>query len=219
MISSISPPLYLGFSVAMACLYGVVFSWRIAGSGRLIGKGLAMLGLIFMAISAQAPTTLQLALIFAIVGDLLIVFGWTVTRFRLLHSCLAAYAAAYTLIIANFIDIGLAPGWAALVGVPIIGGTLVFYGREIFTVSVVTLGYATLVLVMAIVAMMLPEPYLAAKVGAWFILFSGLVFGVELFRIPPQALNRRMITSPTIWFTYYGGLVLIVLNVLAAGRG
>ncbi|MBB5516242.1 hypothetical protein FHS89_002268 [Rubricella aquisinus] len=209
----LSPASLLAAALISSVIYGVGFSWRVEGRARAWVKLAAMGCLILYAIAAGMPWLLVLALVCATVGDVLVVSGWNVPQERLLHTSLAAYMGCYLLQMFMFFmtgaqfDADFAITFALALSILVMG--LVAFGKDMLSVSVVTIFYGLLVVLIVSTAYTLPDAFWRAKLGTALFFAAGLLYGIELFRIGAHD-PKRYLVSPAIWFTYIAGHLLVL---------
>ena len=92
-------------------------------------------------------------------------------------------------------------------------GFLIWMGPKLGWMALGVVPYAIAITGMACMAMWMPWAGWPAIVGAISFLVSDFVLAAELFRLPPDAPQRR-ITAPVVWWTYVAAQVLIVWGVV-----
>lgn len=212
-----APNIVFSTALLLSAVYGFGYSWRIAGSMRLVTKMAAMFVLALFGLVADVPVLLVAAILAASVGDFLIVYGWNWTRSRLLNTCAAAFLACYVIQMGVFFTVGASVnqefGMVFALALSVMAMGLVVFGKELMQVPVVTIFHGVVVVLIFTTAYTLPPAYWMAQLGTAMFFISGLLLGYEMFRLKATD-TLHYIVSPAIWFTYFAGHVFIVMTFL-----
>ena len=207
---------WLGTGAAAA--YGVFFLNRPPSLLRALVKTLFMGAFTAALIAAHAPFPLVAAIAASACGDFFLAFGkkW-VLPFGIL-----SFLIAQLLYLVIFIGVWLISGdnsplWpryiamGAVIAAAI--GFLVWMAPKLGWMAVAVVPYAVAITAMGAAATWLPWTGWPAMLGAVSFLVSDFVLAAELFRLPADALARR-VTAPIVWWTYAAAQVLIVWGVI-----
>jgi len=211
-----------GLGVACAAAYGLNFLDKPPSLLRALVKT-AFLGFVTAAfVVAGARTELILALALCAAGDFFLAFDkkW-ILPFGILAFLLAQLL--YTLIF--FALWMLAPDGSPLwprylmMGLIVLTtlGFLIWMGPKLGWMALGVVPYAIASTAMACMAMWLPWAGWPAMLGALSFVVSDFVLSAELFRLTPDAPQRR-ITAPVVWWTYAAAQLLIVTGVVFSVR-
>jgi uncharacterized membrane protein YhhN len=209
----------VALSAGAAVAYGLFFLNRPESLLRAAVKTLFMAALTAAFVVAGAPFPLLVALVAAALGDFFLAFDkkWLLP-FGILSFLIAQLA--YLLI---FFGLWMfsgdnAPLWpryalmAAIIVTTI--GFLIWMGPKLGWMALGVVPYSIAITGMAVQAMWLPWPGWPAMIGAISFLVSDFVLAAELFRLAPDARERR-ITVPIVWWTYAAAQLLIVWGIVA----
>lgn len=205
-------------SAAAAVAYGTYFLSRPRTWARALVKTAFMVAMTGAFVIAGAPPPLVLALAAAAFGDFFLAFDkkWTLPLGIL--SFLIAQLLYLLIFFALWFFSGdnspLWPRYAAMVLIVATAiGFLIWMGPKLGWMALGVVPYAIAITGMACMAMWMPWAGWPAIVGAISFLVSDFVLAAELFRLPPDAPQRR-ITAPVVWWTYVAAQVLIVWGVV-----
>lgn len=205
------------FGLGAAAVYGLIFLHRQPSLLRAGVKTAFLAAFTGALISAQAPAPLVAAIALSALGDLWLAFDkkWTLPLGIL--SFLLAQVLYVVIFTALWFFSGdnapLLPRYLAMGATIIIAlGFLVWMAPKLGWLAIGVVPYSIAITAMAVAAMWLPWPGWPAMLGAVSFLVSDFVLAAELFRLPPDAPQRR-ITAPVVWWTYVAAQVLIVAGV------
>ncbi|GAM96706.1 membrane protein [alpha proteobacterium U9-1i] len=211
-----------GLSAASAAAYGIFFLDKPPTLLRALIKT-AFLGLLTAAfVVAGARTELILALALSAAGDFFLGFD----KKWVLPLGILAFLLAQLLYTLIFFALWLlapdgAPLWPryAMMALIILTtiGFLFWMGPKLGWMALGVVPYSIAITAMACMAMWLPWAGWPAMLGALSFLASDFVLSAELFRLAPDAPQRR-ITGPVVWWTYAAAQLLIVTGVVLAAR-
>jgi uncharacterized membrane protein YhhN len=223
------PVLYLtflaliGVSLVAAVTYGLFLVTRepsaVRSAAKTMGVGFLLVAVVFGVWASPDFALLYLALGASGLGDWLLA-GPGERRFM---AGVGAFAVAHGAYIPLFMTMGAwsqtpdalrLAGMALLVLVASILLFRVLWSR-LGALRWPLTGYFVIILGMGVTALALPPGAgtLVILAGAALFILSDMVLGVELFRLDPASPVRKL-TSRVIWFTYYGGQVLIAVGTV-----
>jgi uncharacterized membrane protein YhhN len=204
--------------VACAAAYGLYFLRRPPTLPRALVKTafLGFLATAFFVTETRAPIVLALALSAA--GDFFLAFDkkWT------LPLGILAFLLAQLLYALIFFGLWMlapdgAPLWPRYLMMSLIVlttlGFLIWMGPKLGWMALGVVPYSIAITAMACMAMWLPWAGWPAMLGALSFLVSDFVLSAELFRLPPDAPQRR-IAAPVVWWTYAAAQLLIVAGIV-----
>jgi uncharacterized membrane protein YhhN len=213
----------IGASLVAAFSYGLFLVTREPSPARAavktMGVGFLLLAVAFGVWASPDYALLYLALGASALGDWLLA-GPGERRFI---AGVGAFAVAHGAYIPLFMTMGAwnqTPDAVRLAGMAllvVVASILLFkvLWSRLGALRWPLTGYFVIILGMGVTALALPPAAgtLVILVGAGLFILSDMVLGVELFRLDPASPARKL-TSRLIWFTYYGGQVLIAAGTV-----
>lgn len=207
-----------GLGIAAATAYGLYFLNKPPTLLRAIVKT-AFVGLLaaaFVTVETRAPIVLALALCAA--GDFFLAFDkkWTLPL-GILAFLLAQLLYAFIFFALWMLAPDGSPLWPRylMMGLIVVTtlGFLIWMGPKLGWMALGVVPYAIAITAMACMAMWLPWAGWPGMLGALSFVMSDFVLSAELFRLAPDAPQRR-ITAPVVWWTYAAAQVLIVTGIV-----
>lgn len=204
--------------VAAAVVYGAYFLNRPASFLRAGVKTLFLAAVTGALIVADAPMPLVLAIAFSALGDFFLAFD----KRWVLPLGILSFLSAHVLYVVMFTAVWffsgdnspLLPRYVAM-GLVIATAIafLIWMGPKLGWMAIAVVPYAIVITAMGVAAMWLPWIAWPAALGAVLFLISDFVLSAELFRLPPDAPERR-ITAPVVWWSYAAAQLLIIVGLL-----
>lgn len=205
---------------AAAIGYGVVFVGKPPTLAGAVVKTAFMAPLAVAFARAGAHPFLTAALVASALGDLALAFDkkWLVP-FGILAFLLAQLAYFFIFMALWMIAPDGDPLWPRYLVMGLLVATtlgfLVWMAPKLGWMALGVVPYSIAITGMACMAMWLPWRGWPAMLGALSFVTSDLVLATELFRLAPDAPERR-ITAPVVWWSYAAAQLLIVAGILLA---
>lgn len=203
---------------AAAVAYGAIFLHRPPTLLRALVKTIFMAAFSAALIVAGAPAPLIAAAIASAFGDFFLAFDkkWLLPLGIL--SFLIAQLAYLVIFFFSWMFAGdIAPLWPRYAAMFVIILTtvafLVWMAPKLGWMALGVIPYALAITAMAVAAMWLPWFAWPAMLGAASFMTSDFVLAVELFRMAPDAPQRRT-TAHVVWWTYAAAQGLIIWGVV-----
>ncbi len=212
--------LIVAVSVLAAALYGFVFLDKPPSPLRAAVKTLLMAPLaVLVSISGSLPLLLA-GVIASALGDCLLAFDkkWTLPLGILSFLIAQVSYAALFVEAFQFTE----PTWPRYAAIALIAATaigfLIWLWPKLGALAFGVVPYSAAIAAMAISAMGLGWAGWPVMLGALSFMVSDGVLSAELFKLAPDASQRRL-TAPVVWWTYVAAQLLIVLGVMFTGAG
>ncbi|MBL8549484.1 MAG: lysoplasmalogenase [Hyphomonadaceae bacterium] len=219
-----TPDVWAAFAISAIAsgIYGAAYLTRPPTLARAAVKTLAVGALAVGAARAGLHPVAVMALTLSAVGDFFLAFdkAWTlalgIVAFLLAQLC---FLTGFTVL--WLISGDLSPIWPRHVLQGVIAivavGSLVWLWRDLKAMTIPVILYIGAISAMAAMAVMLDWRAWPIMLGAFSWLVSDAVLAGELFKLPADAPVRK-ITTPLVWWTYYGAQALIVIGIFMAIR-
>lgn len=209
-------------AVAAAFAYGLLFLNKPPSLLRALMKTAFMAALTAAVAIAGVPAPLILALAAAALGDFFLAFDKTWTLGLGILSFLAMQLLYFVIFLALWLMSGdnspLWPRYALMVVIAIAAlGFLVWIFPKLKWLALGVIPYSLAIAATAMMAMWMPWAGWPALLGMLLFLMSDGALSAELFKLAPDAPERRL-TTPIVWWTYAAAQLLIVWGVLSAAR-
>lgn len=209
-------------SAAASAVYGFYYLTRPATLLRAAVKTLAVGALAFGVWRVGLHPVAVMAFAMSAVGDFFLAFdrAWTlalgIVAFLLAQLCFIAGFTVMWLLSGDLSPIWPRHALQALIGAVAIG-SLVWLWRDLKAMTIPVILYIAAISLMAAMAVMLDWGAWPIMLGAFSWLVSDAVLAGELFKLPAEAPVRK-VTTPLVWWTYYGAQALILIGILLAIR-
>lgn len=206
-----------GASLAAALAYGLILSSRPPSIMRMAIKTAAVGLLAVIALVADAPWMLFLALGFSALGD-----AFMAEPDRFLPAGLTSFLVAHLLYTPLFLAFGnlallAEPVRAAGVGATVLLaiGLMRWLWPELGKLRPAVVAYVVAITAMVSTSFLLPTALWPAMAGAVAFMASDAILAGELFR-KAKLFGSQRLTDWAVWFLYYGGQALIAYAILEA---
>ena len=210
-----------GFSGCCALAYGLHFTFQSPSLLRSVVKTSAILLLALISYLSSGPFFLTLALLFGATGDAFL----SLRRSQGFLPGLAAFLIGHLCFVLLFIPSAeplstlLTQYWRSAIFMVLL--ILAFFliaklRPQLNKLAIPVYCYICIILAMGITALMLPGlPTLRwAIIGSLLFIASDSILSIELFLLE-SASRLKNLTSPLLWFLYWGGQALIALAFLS----
>ncbi len=203
--------LLAAIGILSAAAYGIGYAHRPETVLRSVLKTTATGALALIALLAGGPTLLVLGLLCSALGDLAL----SRPGERAFLIGLGGFAAAHLCYIALFIWLapGLPPILPGLIMLIYAATTEIWLAPHTGALRWPVRFYVVLITAMAMAALALPAPLMAALLGAAAFVASDTLLAIQLFRLPDDS-RWHMPVGRALWALYYGAQLLIVWAIL-----
>lgn len=214
--------LLISTGAAFALAYGVLYLRRPRSLARAAVKTGALAAWAAAFAATGRPSPLVLAFLFSALGDLALAFD---KRWALAAGILA-FLLAQLLYLLSFVGLWImaveqAPFWLRLAASGLVGlaalAYLLWLSPRLGWLALGVVPYAAAITAMTAMSFWIDWRAWPAMLGAILFMISDGLIAYELFRLPPEAPQRRW-TAPAIWWSYIAAQALIALGMTLAFR-
>jgi len=198
-----------------ALAYGTILNSSNPSGLRTVVKSGSVAMLALWALLGGAHWVLCLALVLSAVGDAFLAQKngekWLLPGMGAFFAAHVAYVFLFNTELPNGMVTNEAPQLILLVVGAIFLGLI---STKLGSMRWPVLTYSVVILAMGCAALSLPPEFAWAKYGALAFILSDMILSLELF-VMPQDAPARKVTSPLLWFLYWGGQAAIAWAFIA----